>query len=255
MKFSADQYVRPVLSAIHTAGGATGGQASINRFGGLNLRGFDEIEAVLLPSAQFDDADSVTVAVEDSPDNTNWTVRGTFPVIANDDNGLVAAFSLTTASNDADGEEVTLVAGAAAIMAARPQQLDIALTDTTPSVTALEIVVTGLDQYGKAQVGSYNFTAAGAVITDESWSAVTSIVSRGGTGVAGGGDEVLNVGITNSIKPHVGRLDGVHVAQYLRFNVTASAGAGQQVACVFNFLNAKVLKASQPYGTAFSWQE
>ena len=257
MKFSADQYVVPVLSDIHIAGGATGAQASIDRFA-LGLRSFHEIEAVLLPSGQFDDADSVTIAVEHSPDNSAFSTLGTFKAITNDDNGLVAAFALTVNSNKATdplGEAATLVGAAAAILLAAPQQLDIVLTDTTPSVTELDIRVTGTDADGNAQVKSYAFTGGGAVITAESWKTITEVRSINGVGVVASGDEVLDIGITNSIKAHVGRVDGVMANQFLRFNVTASAGATQTVTSMLNFLNAKNLKVKQPYGSDFSWLE
>lgn len=94
-----------------------------------------------------------------------------------------------------------------------PVSMDILIVDTTPSITAGTVTITGIGAYGQTQVETVNCAAgAGTYTGNKPFAKITSIVSSGFTVLGGAGDETFHVHTGTKIGLPCYKLKGVHTA-------------------------------------------
>jgi hypothetical protein len=80
-----------------------------------------------------------------------------------------------------------------------PRNITIAVTDTTPSITAGTITVTGTDVNDTAQTEVLNLASALTLTGAKVFKTVTSVVSAGASTLGGAGDETIIVGVGSTV--------------------------------------------------------
>lgn len=75
-----------------------------------------------------------------------------------------------------------------------PMTVDVLVVDTTPSITAGTVTITGTGANGRTQVETVNCAAgAGTYVGNKPFAVITSIVTSGFTVLGGAGDETFHV--------------------------------------------------------------
>lgn len=128
--------------------------------------------------------------------------------IAGDDDAVHLVSNLVTNST------FTLNGVGLAGLAANPRRIVVTIVDTTPSVTAGTVRITGTDVYGAALIENLNIAAgAGTYTTTKRYASVTEVRTLNDVvTLGGGGDETIKVG-TIAVASAFGDITGGAFAQ------------------------------------------
>lgn len=213
----------------------------------IDVRGVDEIKAVLAAEGFADGDSSQAVEIQGGSQADGGDMAlitgAVFDAIVRDDDGVVTS--------------VDLVNDTAFTLAADPPtpcRLVITIVDSTPSITAGTIDVTGTDVDGNVVSESVDISAgAGVYFTTTVFATVTEVIGRNIATLGGSSDETIEVGWDNSgvEQVHQGRIEGQFAPAFVRFRKPNGGTGTSLLFGYFELTQTKTKAVAQPDGLVF----
>lgn len=214
----------------------------------VDVRGVDEIKAVLMAEAFGNAEISPAVDIYGGQESDG----SDFAAIAG------AAFDLIERDNDGLVTVVNLVNDTAFTLAAdvpSPSRVVVVIVDTTPSITAGTIDVTGTRASDGAVVTeSIDISAgAGTYVGSVVFSSVTQVIGRNIATLGGSGDETITVGHDNSgvEQVHQGRIEGQFAPAFVRMRKPTGGTGTSNLNGWFELSQTKTKAIAQRDGLVF----